>query len=239
KGVWIKLWRDVMWNILRGVPKTRTPFEDRAAGKQPKDAVKTWQELNQLPNFTVDLPSTYFIGAQANNTEKVPFKDRARFQFLLHFWPYIAQIYVPSVIDNEGKRSSVGYALAIPDVANLESFCDELPPVLRSRGTEMAGFRPRDCIVDLAIEGALDVLRRLQNRLAQIEGERASSAADVVLGIDVVHMEKQGNNVRLLGSARVDPEADIVDQYARIRNSLWSPIFRRHRLLNLVNRREW
>src|SRR5262249_42906447 len=98
KGVWIKLWRDVMWNILRGVPKTRTPFEDRAAGKQPKDAVKTWQELNQLPNFTVDLPSTYFIGAQANNTEKVPFKDRARFQFLLHFWPYIAQIYVPSVI---------------------------------------------------------------------------------------------------------------------------------------------
>src|SRR5439155_235910 len=30
KGDWIKLWRDVIWRIFRGVPATRKPFEDRA-----------------------------------------------------------------------------------------------------------------------------------------------------------------------------------------------------------------
>src|SRR5258706_927899 len=38
KGVWIKLWRDVIWSIFRGVPATRKPFEDRAEGAETKDA---------------------------------------------------------------------------------------------------------------------------------------------------------------------------------------------------------
>src|SRR5262249_6297739 len=147
---------------------------DRACNKRPADSAAAWRELRQPLDYTVDLPSTYFVGAQTNNAENVPFKDRARFQFLLHFWPYVAQIYVPAVINNEGKRDFIGYALAIPDVANLELFCEELPLMLRGRGTEMSGYRPRDCIVDFAVEGALDMLWRLQERLIQLEGERAS-----------------------------------------------------------------
>jgi len=236
-GAWIKLWRDVIWNIFRGKPTTRKPFEDRAKGKRTNDAAKAWQELRQPLDYTVDLPSTYYIGAQANNAENVPFKDRARFQFLLHFWPYVAQIYVPAIIDNEGERKLIGYALAIPDVANLDLFCEELPLVLRQRGTEMSGYRPRDCIVDLAVEGALDTLRRLRDRLTQIEGEQRF--VDLLLGVDVVHAERQGNNIRLLGSTRVDPEAQMIDKYVRVRENLWNPTFRRQRLLNLVHRREW
>jgi CRISPR-associated protein Cmx8 len=238
-GCWIKLWRDVIWNIFRGVPATRKPFEDRANGEATTDAAAIWQELTQPLDYIVPLPSTYFIGAQANNAENVPFKDRARYQFLLHFWPYVAQIYVPAIINNESERDFIGYALAIPDIADVDLFCEELSPVLRGRGTEMSGYRPRDCIVDLAIEGALDMLRRLQDRLNKLEGERASSAADIVLGIDVVHVEKQGNNIRLLGTTRLDPEAEMIDRYAQFRNSLWNPIFRRQRLLNLVNGRDW
>ena len=237
-GAWIKLWRDVIWSIFRGVPMTRKPFEDRVRHKQPDDSERAWHELTQSLDHTVDLPSTYYIGAQANNAENVPFKDRARFQFLLHFWPYVAQVYVPAVINNEGERDFIGYALAIPDVADLELFCEELPLVLHTRGTEMSGYRPRDCIVDVAVESALDTLRRLKDRLSQIVGEQ-KGIADLVLGIEVVHMQKQGNNVRLLGSTRVDPEADMIDKYAQVRESLWSPIFRRQRLLNLVNRRAW
>lgn len=238
-GDWIKLWRNVIWTIFRGVPATRKPFEDRAEGKPPDDSAKAWHELMQPLDYAVDLPSTYFIGAQANNAENVPFKDRARYRFLLHFWPYVAQIYVPAVINNEGERDFVGYALAIPDVANLELFCETLPPMLRGRGTEMSGYRPRDSVVDLAIEGALDMLRRLRDRLTELEGERASSAADIVLGVDIVHLKKEGNNIRLLGSTRLDPEAEMIDEYARFRGSLWNPIFRRQRLVNLVNQRDW
>ena len=69
--------------------------------------------------------------------DNVPFKDRARFQFLLHFWPYAAQVYVPATHNNEGERTFVGFALAIPDVANLELFCEEFPQVLRARGVEL------------------------------------------------------------------------------------------------------
>lgn len=237
QGYWVKLWRDMLWSILRGVPSTRKPFEARAIGSYTEDAVRVWQELLQPAEFAVDLPSTYFLGAQASNAENVPFKDRAQSQFLLHFWLFTAQIYVPAVINNEGKRDFVGYALAIPDVASLKTFCDELPGVLRDRSSELSGYRPRDCVVDLAIEGALDIMQRLRDRLAIHTGEQAIS--DLVLGIDVIHTEKQGNNIRLLGVSRLDPDSPMIDKYATFRKALWSPLFRKQRLLNLVKKQPW
>lgn len=236
-GLWIKLWRDMVWSILRGVPATRKPFEARADGVTSKDTADMWKQLLQPEGFTVDLPSTYFLGAQASNAENVPFKDRARFQFLLHFWLFAAQIYVPSVIDNEGKRNFVGYALAIPDVAELDYFCEELPGILKSRSPEKSGYRPRDCIVDLAVESALDMMRRLRDRIEQSTGEH--STASIVFGIDVIHTEKQGNNVRVLNMTRLDPEAAMLDRYAQIRDGFWSPLFRRQCLLNLVEEKPW
>jgi CRISPR-associated protein Cmx8 len=236
-GHWIKLWRDMVWSILRGVPATRKPFEARAEGNYTEDAAKVWKDLTQPETFTVDLPSTYFLGAQAFNAETVPFKDRARFQFLLHFWLFAAQIYIPAVVNNEGSRDFVGYALAIPDVSDLEGFCDELPFVLSDRGSEISGYRPRDAIVDLAIESALDLLRRLRDRLTVTTGEQAT--AYTVFGVDVIHTEKQGNNVRILGVTRLDPDAPMVNEYSRIRNGYWNPLFRKQRLLNLVNHYPW
>lgn len=237
-GLWIKLWRDMVWSILRGVPTTRKPFEARAEGKYSEDAIKTWQQLIQPKEFTVDLPSTYFLGAQANNSENTPFKDRARFQFLLHFWLFSAQIYVPEVIDNEGKPNFVGYALAIPDVADLKLFCEELQDILQNRSIEKSGYRPRDCVVDLAVESALHMMKRLRDRLTQTIGEK-SGIASTVLGIDAIHTEKQGNNVRLLSITRLDPEEAMLDRYAQIRDNYWSPLFRKQRLLNLVNHSPW
>jgi CRISPR-associated protein Cmx8 len=236
-GIWIKLWRDMVWSILRGVPKTRKPFKDRAAKLPSDDAAKVWGELTGSGDSSVDLPSTYFIGAQANNAENVPFKDRTRYQFLLHFWPFVAQIYVPAIINNEGERNFVGYALAVPDVANLAVFCDEFPVVLKGRGTEISGYRPRDSVIDLAVESALDFMRRLRERLTLRTGEERT--ADLVLGVDVFHVKKQGNNIRILGSARLDPEATMIDEYGVLRRSLWNPLFRRQRLINLVNQQSW
>ena len=233
-GNWVKLWRDMVWSILRGVPATRKPFEARAEGQQPDDAVKVWNQLLKPPeNNSVDLPSTYFLGAQASNAENVSFKDRAKYQFLLHFWPYTAQIYVPTVINNEGNRDFVGYALAIPDVARLKSFCEKLPEVLRSRNAE-SGYRPQDSIIDLTIEGALDTLCRLRGSVQ--EGEPAT---DLVLGIDIIHVEKQGNNIKLIGISRLEPENYMLDEYTKAILTFWSPVFRRQRLLNLVNQCPW
>jgi CRISPR-associated protein Cmx8 len=235
-GLWVKLWRDMVWSILRGVPATRKPFEMRAEGETAEDAIAVWKQLLQPAEFTVDLPSTYFLGAQANNAENIPFKDRARFQFLLHFWLFAAQIYVPAVVNNEGKRDFVGYAIAIPDIACLQWFCDELPGILSSRSAE-GKFRPHDSVVDLAVESALDMMKRLRDRLTQTAGEQATSSA--VFGIDVIHTEKQGNNVRLLSMTRLNPEDSMIDEYTQIRQNFWSPLFRRQCLLNLVNHSPW
>jgi CRISPR-associated protein Cmx8 len=242
-GLWIKLWRDMIWGSLRGVPATRRPFDERSEGQFTEDADKTWQDLQRPAEHTVDLPSTYFIGAQASNAENVPFKDRARFQFLLHFWPFVAQVYVPakSSYDSKTKQAKtefVGYALTVPDVANLADFCEELPSVLQNtRGVEVAGYRPRDSVIDLAAEGALDLMTKLNQRLAAAAGRQAVS--DLLLGVDVVHLEKQGNNVRLWGTARVDPTQSMIDEYARVKGMFRYPLFRRQRLLNILNGREW
>jgi CRISPR-associated protein Cmx8 len=236
-GLWVKLWRDMVWSILRGVPATRKPFEARAEGSYSDDAVGVWKQLTQPEDYTVDLPSTYFLGAQSSNAENVPFKDRARFQFLLHFWLFAAQIYVPSVVDNEGKRNFVGYALAIPDVAKLEWFCDELPEILSDRSTEKSGYLPRDAVVDLAIASALDMMKRLRDRLKQQTGEKL--AEDIVFAIDVIHTEKQGNNIRVLSANRLDPKESMLDKYAQIRDGFWSPLFRKQCLLNLVDDKPW
>jgi CRISPR-associated protein Cmx8 len=242
-GIWIKLWRDMIWGILRGVPATRRPFDERSKGGFTEDADKVWQDLNRRADYTVDLPSTYFIGAQASNAENVPFKDRARFQFLLHFWTFVAQVYVPATLAYDSKTKQVkskfiGYALAIPDVSNLEVFCDELPSMLQNnRSVEMAGYRPRDSVIDLAAEGALDLMHKLNQRLSVIAGNQ--SVSDLVLGVDVVHLEKQGNNIRLWGTARIDPTRSMIDEYVRVKGMFRDALFRRQRLLNMLNEREW
>lgn len=238
QGMWVKLWRDMVWNILRGVPATRVPFESRARGEHPDDVAKLWKELGRPAHYSVDLPSTYFIGAQASSAENIPFKDRARYQFLLHFWPYVAQTYIPAVINNEGGRDFAGYALAVPDVSDLAGFCEALPVLLRNdRTAERDGYRPRDAVIYLAVEGALDVMKRLRDRVGAQQGEQTTR--QLVFGVDVVHVDKQGNNVRLLGMTRADPEEKMLDQYATLRRALWNPLFRRQRMINLMAQRPW
>lgn len=238
-GLWVKLWRDMVWSILRGVPATRRPFELRATGEQTTDAADAWVEL-QYAERSVDLPSTYFLGAQAATAENVRFRDRVRFQFLLHFWPFVAQIYVPQVLNNEGKLQNVGYAIAIPDVADLESFCEDLKEALLNRSEDdnaLAGYCPRGALIDLSIEGGLDLFVRLRQQIKRREGERATG--DLVLGVDVFHMEKDGNNIRIRGIGRVDPDESMIDDYARVHGLLWSPLFRRQRIGNLIARKDW
>jgi CRISPR-associated protein Cmx8 len=60
-----------------------------------------------------------------------------------------------------------------------------------------------------------------------------------VLGYEVHHVTKEGNNVRVLSSSRVEPEPDMVDAYARVRRAFRDGPFRQTWLLNLVHRRPY
>jgi CRISPR-associated protein Cmx8 len=235
--LWLKLWRDLVWGTLRGVPATREPFNARADRRECADWAEAWEALAHSPEKTVDLPSTYAIGAQAKSAEDVPFKDVDRFRFLLHFWPFVVSVYVPAILKRDGTRDFNGFALAMPDVGILDAFVDAWPNVARGRRGEASGYRPRDAVVDVAGEAGLDVFRRSLEVIATKQG--STQAREWLTAVDVFHVEREGNNVRLRDVARVDPERKMVDEYSRIRGPYWSPVFRRQRVSNLLNGEPW
>ncbi|AGC49200.1 hypothetical protein MYSTI_07928 [Myxococcus stipitatus DSM 14675] len=240
-GHWVKLWRDMLWSTLRGVPTTRGPFISRALGESTSDAAKAWKLLTaKRRRASVSLSSTELLGAMEHNAEGVSFEDLPRTAFLLHFWPYVTQVYVPRTLVVKERRvlsDPRGYALAIPDVARLRTFCEVLPRALLGRGTALRGFRPQESMVDLAVESALMTGQLLRRRLSKAEGALAYSS--LVWGYDVFHLGKDGNNVRTHGASRFEPEVEMVDAYAALQGSLKDALFRRTCLLNLVKQRPW
>ncbi len=237
KKLWLKLWRDIVWSTLRAVPATREPYDARAESRPTTDGADSWEALAEAPHKGVELPSTYAIGAQAKSAEDVPFKDVERFRFLLHFWPFVAGLYVPATLDREGKRDFRGFALAMPDISDLEAFVEDWPRVTRGRSAEPSGYRPRDAVIDVAGEGGLDVFRRCLDVIATKVG--AAKTRNWLAAVDVFHLERDGNNVRLRAIARVDPQREMVDEYARVRGAYWSPVFRRQRIINLLDGKPW
>lgn len=234
--LWLKLWRDLVWTTLRGVPATREPYELRAEKMQAHDGEEAWQALVQRPHDGVPLPSTYYLGAQATTAENVPFRDRARMQVLLHFWPFAVPIYVPAVVQRDGTREFVGYAIVVPDVIDLVGFVTDWAKVARERGCEPAGYLPRDAVVDIPAEAGLDLGRRAFQVIASREG--VVTTKPWLIAADVFHIEKEGNNVRLRSLARVDLSRARVDAYARAKASYWSSEFRRRRVTNVLEGRD-
>lgn len=236
--LWLKLWQDLVWSTLRGVPATREPYNARAHRRAVDDGGETWDELATKPNAVVDLPSTYALGAQAKSAENVEFEDVARFRFLLHFWSIVVATYTPAILQRDGKREFVGYALAMPDVGILDEFVEAWESVARGRGAEAAGYVPREAVVDLAAEAGLDVVRRSTDVVATRQG--ASATRMWLRAVDVFHIEKDGNNVRLRGLSRVTPEPKQIDEYSRIRSANYrSPLFRRQRVSNVLAGKPW
>jgi CRISPR-associated protein Cmx8 len=176
EGLWIKLWRDMLWSILRGRPTQRGPFEQRAEGPVTDDADEAYDLLRSAPERAIALPSTYYLGAQQTTAECVPFKDRVRLQLLLHFWPFVAWVYAPRVLKNDGEQEFVGHVFAIPDVANLAVFCDELPEALRRRSGTKLAYLPEEAVIDVALESGLGLLARLTERLRAVVSQTGISA---------------------------------------------------------------
>ncbi len=229
-GLWIRMWRSFMWTVLRARDAQRGPYKARAAGCYSEDADEVFEQIRAGAERRIDLASTYFIGAQAVTAENVPFADRVRFRFLLHFWPFAVGIYVPAIVDHENNPKFLGYALAFPDLADLATGCDEIERVLKDRGSTEFKYLPAEAVVDLPAESALDFAARLFKRVAANEGQQG--VADLLLGVDVLHVEREEHNVWIRGSARVEPTTAMTDEYETLRERYRDPTFRRQILAN-------
>ncbi len=238
KQVWLKIWRDMFWSIIKGVPATRNPFNNRCdlnfngGDSFSKDVDSVWKSL-QKAEKTTGQSGAFYLGAMAVNAENVATEDLIKWQFLLHFWAFIAQVYCPYILDKDGKRNFNGYVIVIPDIANLEDFCDILPDVLSNRDSKAFGFRPQESIIDIPEQAAFELLNLIKQRIAKKVGSGLLS--DLILGVEVIHAEKQGNSIKLHSVSYLQPNEESVDDYNAIKNSYYCPWFRRQLLLNLVN----
>lgn len=249
-GLWTELWSEWLLNTIRAIPKSRAPFKLRAAHpSQPVETNRLWAALQQ-PNAKVGLSSSALIGAEAKNAEGVPLYDTNAQQFLLNFWPYVSQPYIPcrfkvddkKKVGYQVKREDWGYAVAIPDVQDLEAFVATFPDLLERRPQnppEYKGYRPVGALVELPEEAALDSLRLIQERMKTTD--IASTLEYDVLGFEVCHGVRSDpkRGADLMAIAYIQPDSDRDDRYARIRKNFYCPWFRRHLLQNLLKNRPW
>jgi CRISPR-associated protein Cmx8 len=242
--IWISLWREFAWFAIRKKDPSRTIYRDNK--KAELEATKIWKALISPKQGSTDLSGTDFVGARAFNAERVAFRDSEKQKLLLNFWPYAAQVYLPvrTVIDNKtrlSKSEEVGYALAIPEVARLDTFCKILPTVLRNNRSDtkwrFRPWRPRDAVIDIPAEGALDFFSKLRDQISQYEGSKGISR--VVTSIEVVHLDPKGQDLSIRGAARVEPESYNPDEYERVRRNLWNHQFRKQRVVNILGECEW
>ncbi len=171
------------------------------------------------------------------NAEKIPFRGRVEQNLLLHFWPLTTQVFVPEAIDREGKGEFKGYVIVIPEVNDLEEFCDVYPHLLAGLDPQMRGYRPKASIVDLPAEGGLEFLRHLSLLARQKAG--GTELKYSISAVELFHLDKQGNNIKTRAAERIVPRQGLLKQYEGVRAFCRNPFFKSQLLINLLREVEW
>ncbi len=241
---WLKLWRDMIWAIPRGINTTRSPFNKRAESLPCSEGAMIWRDFTKFQEklarsifATGQISSALMLAAQSENAEAVPFLGRNDQNFLLHFWQLVVLTYVPQVMDNDGKLAAKGYTLSIPDVADIREFSLAFPELLASLRLERRGFRPTDALIDIPVQSSLEFLRHL--RVLSSEKAKGEDWSACVSAVESFHMIKQGNNIKLLAFDRVANRPALVAKYDRIRNTFRNPLFRAAQLRSLLRDQPW
>lgn len=244
--LWLRLWRNMLWETLRGIPTTRGVYKERADGKASSEAKKTWDALTDSRRrwekgeiLTEKVVSSLFVGAQDRNAENVPFQGTAENNLLLHFWPIASLTFVPRVIRKNDKlgrygMEEMGYVLAIPEPASLRNFVADALALLRSLDTERSGIRPRSALITVPEESGLEYLLRLAG--SRIGQEEISYS---LVGIEIYHLEKRGNSIPTLASARLSPSDQVLREYDSLRKDCRNPLYRSQRIRNLLSGTAW
>ncbi|AOY57178.1 conserved uncharacterized protein [Desulfococcus multivorans] len=249
-GIWVKLWRDMLWNILRGIPKTRTVYEERFDGKPSSEGKKLWaafqkesQNRKKGKIRTEKLSSSLFLGAEADNPEKVSFVGAIEDNFLLNFWPIVSLIFVPRELKIErsddrlriAHNNESGYVLAIPEPCELDAFLEEAAEMLSRLESEPAGFRPRAARIDVFEEGGLEYLYHFARKQADDKGAYTLSLHH----IEIYHVQRQGKRIRQLSADRVLPKMGVISDYEIMRKRIKNPFYKKIYLSNLLTGQLW
>jgi CRISPR-associated protein Cmx8 len=246
-GAWIELWRNMLWNVLRAQPATRKVYEERSrkeasgvAADLYKSLTKEMQQTKRGKKISEKIAGSVFIGAQNKNAETVPFAGTPSENFLLHFWHIVTLIFVPRTFalerakDNAGriKWQDHGFAIVIPEPAHLDDFVGGMDfeggvtEILMGLDSETSGKRPKRAIIDLHQEGGLEYFYYF--------ARQRSNVIDCINAMEIYHIHKQGNNVRMLTAERIAPDRYMLEKYERVRRNRMNPLFKRFYLHNIL-----
>jgi CRISPR-associated protein Cmx8 len=233
--IWTKLWQEATWGILRPNDRQRIPFKAMVGSSDPPEIERVWNLLLKRPDSVVTLSSTYMLGVQSKNNEGMPMDDRASFFFLLHFWSYVTQIYQPIHVDAKDNPKLHGYAIAIPDVRNLSSFCEYFPSILQQRSTKIKWGKPEESIVRHPIEAGLMMLSSIQIYLhANTDG---TDINHLLFGIDVFHLFRKKHEAQILSIQHYLPDKDTIEEFTKLEQKIFNSTFRIQYWQNLIHNR--
>ncbi|WP_457571425.1 type I-MYXAN CRISPR-associated protein Cmx8 [Desulfovulcanus sp.] len=244
---WLTLWRKMLWDVLRAQPKTRGVYEERANGNPSSEAPKVWDYLSKAITAKKQKEESFagsvFIGAQDKNAELIPFKGVPQENFLLHFWYIVSLVFGVRFV--EFKRSqerkinidwkNIGHVIVIPELANIKEFYDAIINMLEEMPVDVKNYTPASGQVTLFEEGALEYLYFLVINKSRKQGD----FFDFIAGLEVYHVQKQGNNVRMLAALKIMPQKRIFEQYERMRQTNMNPVFKRFYLRNILAQNPW
>lgn len=223
-GLWLKLWREMLWAVPRGRPKAREPYDQRADGTTCKEGPNAWANLLKTHKarakngfHTAEVSSALWPGAQAVNAEGVAFEGRAEHNLLLHFWPLAVLLFVPQKVEADGSSDFAGYTLAVPEVSHLRRFTRLYPRLLQGLPTDARGYRPAGAVIDLPAEGGLAFLDHMAAvAAAKVEGDEAHDLKEAMAGVEYLHLVKAGDNVKLMAAGRVAADVTLMAGYREI-----------------------
>jgi CRISPR-associated protein Cmx8 len=245
--LWVQLWRNMLWNILRVKPLTRTVYEERANNMPSPLGTEFWNLLykaNSLQKkgeiLTDSISRAIFVGAEDKNPEKVSFQGPINENLLLHFWTLASLIFVPRANKLERtkeqglkiSRQEKGVVFAIPEPLNLKEFLQDFKDVARDLGSAADGFRPKAALVDLAEEGGLEYLYHFARR--KIQGVDLSLAA-----VELYYLERVKNSSRQLAAERLLPRQDVLRNYETFRGRYANFLYKSLYLRNLLSGQPW
>lgn len=246
KKGWLKLWRDTVWGTIRGIPTTRNPYNERAAGLAAKGSGVSglWDQLvrqqvdrskNRLR--TIPIASSILLGAQDHNAEAVPFQGSPAETLLLHFWVVVIRCFVPEIVNTDGRLDfGKGFIIAVPEVNDLTEFPYDFREILANLPEDQAGYRPADALVSIPQEGALILLSHIASRAR--DRMQRSEIQYSVSRVEVFHLHKPGNTVATLASDQVAVDDRVLTDFERIHRRT-HPLFRAHLIRNLLRGFPW
>jgi CRISPR-associated protein Cmx8 len=150
----------------------------------------------------------------------------------LYFWTIASLVFQPRIFSIDGKYENVGYAIAIPEPANLKDFIDDVKNMLGSIAVDMEGYRPKASIVDLPAEGGFEyLLSMIKNKMKRKELS--------INAVEIKHLEKRGNNIKVLQALKIAPNKNVISNYENIKKECANYFNKTIRINNLIRGNVW